>query len=285
MSKLTNSKNKRGLQNLSIVNPADTIDIGFFGDYNDSVAKYSGLFRDADDSGQYKFFAELEEKPIGDIVNTSGLGFKLGDVGLNNVYVNNFVHFTDTSIPDTPVAGEGVVYKKTGNPGLFWKSDNLSAELDLTYTPRRCDVYYNPPNTAVETNLIAGSWVDIPMYFERYIDSNFTHVADSPEITINATDIYMITARCSTYIVFGTLKNTCQMRLALNTGGGYNGINSTIGYMYNKEAGASHNTATVTIIQQFSFGDKVKLQAFRITDNSSIVAVPAEGSSLTITKV
>ena len=45
---------------LSANNDADTVDIGFFGNYNDgAVGRYTGLFRDASDDGKWVLFANL----------------------------------------------------------------------------------------------------------------------------------------------------------------------------------------------------------------------------------
>lgn len=41
---------------------ADTLDIGFFGNYNDGASEFTGLFRDASD-GVYKLFTGLTEQP------------------------------------------------------------------------------------------------------------------------------------------------------------------------------------------------------------------------------
>ena len=44
-------------------NGGDTLDIGFYGTYNDGTEKYSGLFRDQNDNGVYKIFTELTVEP------------------------------------------------------------------------------------------------------------------------------------------------------------------------------------------------------------------------------
>ena len=62
-------------------NAADTIDIGFYGlhDSTGSQDAYSGLFRDANDSGKWKFFDDNQAAPT-TTVNTGGTGYAIGTV-------------------------------------------------------------------------------------------------------------------------------------------------------------------------------------------------------------
>ena len=56
-------------------NGADSVDLGFYGKYTDSGAKYAGLFRDASDSDKWKLFATTgnsHEVPTTTVNTTSG---------------------------------------------------------------------------------------------------------------------------------------------------------------------------------------------------------------------
>jgi len=44
-------------------NSADTLDLGFYGNYNDGSARYAGLARDASDNGKFKLFDNLTVEP------------------------------------------------------------------------------------------------------------------------------------------------------------------------------------------------------------------------------
>ena len=57
-----------------------------------------------------------------------------GDVRVNeNLLMDNgYMQFTDVTAPTNPSAGEGRLYKKTGDGGLFWKPDLVGPEVDLT---------------------------------------------------------------------------------------------------------------------------------------------------------
>jgi hypothetical protein len=51
----------------------DTVDIGFYGVFNDGTTQYTGLFRDATD-GKFRLFTGLQTEPTS-VVNTGGTGY------------------------------------------------------------------------------------------------------------------------------------------------------------------------------------------------------------------
>ena len=65
-------------------NSADSIDIGFYGLYDTSGSQdlYAGLFRDANDSGKFKLFKDLQAAPT-TTVNTGGTGYAVGTLVAN----------------------------------------------------------------------------------------------------------------------------------------------------------------------------------------------------------
>jgi len=65
-------------------NAADSVDIGFYGLYDTSGSQdlYSGLFRDASDSGKYKLFKDLQAEPT-TTVDTTGTGYAVGTLVSN----------------------------------------------------------------------------------------------------------------------------------------------------------------------------------------------------------
>ena len=65
-------------------NSSDNLDIGMYGMYDTSGAQdlYSGLFRDANDSGKWKLFKDLQEAPT-TTVNTTGSGYAVGTLVAN----------------------------------------------------------------------------------------------------------------------------------------------------------------------------------------------------------
>jgi hypothetical protein len=65
-------------------NAGDAVDIGLYGLYDTSGSQdlYSGLFRDANDSGKWKLFKDLQAAPT-TTVNTSGTGYAVGTLVAN----------------------------------------------------------------------------------------------------------------------------------------------------------------------------------------------------------
>jgi len=65
-------------------NSSDSVDLGLYGLYDTSGSQdlYSGLFRDASDSGKWKLFKDLQPEPT-TTVNTSGTGYAVGTLVAN----------------------------------------------------------------------------------------------------------------------------------------------------------------------------------------------------------
>ena len=49
-------------------NPSDALDIGFYGQFSSGGTKYTGLFRDASDSGKFKLFTDLATDPTTNVI-------------------------------------------------------------------------------------------------------------------------------------------------------------------------------------------------------------------------
>ena len=133
-------------------NAADSVDIGFYGLYDTSGSQdlYAGLFRDANDSGKFKLFKDLQAEP-GTTVNTGGTGYATGTLVANlegNVTGNadtattatNATHVTVTDNESTNennlIAFVENAQTGTGNHGL---------EMDGNF-------YYNPSLGAVSAS-------------------------------------------------------------------------------------------------------------------------------------
>ena len=78
---------------------SDVIDIGFYGLYDTSGSKdlYAGLFRDANDSGKFKLFKDLEAEPTS-TVNTGGTGYAKGDLVVGSVDATSLTLSTPLAI-------------------------------------------------------------------------------------------------------------------------------------------------------------------------------------------
>ena len=75
-------------------NGGDTLDIGFYGTYNDGTEKYTGLIRDQNDSGVYKLFTGLEVEPT-TTVDTANGTFALGTL---NAYLNSSALLSNSTV-------------------------------------------------------------------------------------------------------------------------------------------------------------------------------------------
>ena len=76
---------------LAANNAADSVDIGFFGQFDSAGTKYAAVFRDASDSGKFKFLTSGTEKPLAaNTVNVAAFstGTIVANVESQNVTVN-----------------------------------------------------------------------------------------------------------------------------------------------------------------------------------------------------
>ena len=145
---------------------ADSLDIGFYGLYDTSGSQdlYAGLFRDANDSGKFKLFKDLQVEPT-TTVNTSGTGYAVGTLVSNlegNVTGN--VTGTVTSISNH-------------------STSDLSEGTNLYYTDARFDTRLGTKTT---DNLTEGS-SNLYMTTERVQDIVGGMVTGNTETGITVT--------------------------------------------------------------------------------------------------
>ena len=118
---------------------ADSVDIGFYGLYDTSGAQdlYAGLFRDANDSGKFKLFKDLQAEPT-TTVNTSGTGYAVGTLVSNlegnitstltsdlNFADGNKAVFGSNSDLEIYHTGTESIIADTGTGHLFIRGQNL----------------------------------------------------------------------------------------------------------------------------------------------------------------
>jgi hypothetical protein len=108
---------------------ADTVDIGFYGLYDTSGSQdlYAGLFRDANDSGKFKLFKDLQAVP-GTTVNTSGTGYAVGTL-VANLEGGSVTGITDIVVAD---GGTGVSTLTDGGVLLGSGTGAITAMAVLT---------------------------------------------------------------------------------------------------------------------------------------------------------
>ena len=114
---------------------ADAVDIGLYGLYDTSGSQdlYSGLFRDANDSGKWKLFKDLQAAPT-TTINTSGTGYAVGTlVGNLEGNVTGNVTGDITGNADTATAlASGRTIASTGD--VVWTSASFDGSGNVTGT-------------------------------------------------------------------------------------------------------------------------------------------------------
>jgi len=101
---------------------SDTVDIGFYGLYDTSGSQdlYAGLFRDADDSGKFKLFKDLQTEPTS-TVNVLGTGYTTGTLVAElegNASTATALETARTFTLTGEITAGGVSFDGTGNVSL-----------------------------------------------------------------------------------------------------------------------------------------------------------------------
>ena len=124
---------------------SDAVDIGFYGLYDTSGSQdlYAGLFRDANDSGKFKLFKDLQAEPT-TTVNTGGTGYTAGTLVANlegNVTGNltgtasTATVATTVTITDNESTAEDNAIVFTSGGDVDGGNIGLESDGDLIYNP------------------------------------------------------------------------------------------------------------------------------------------------------
>ncbi len=201
-----------------------------------------------------------------------------GNVGIGNtsptdpITVNGVAALGETGVP-TSTSNYGKLYVKSSASDLYFMDDG-GTEYQLTATR---DLFYAyDAGGAIALNAVGG-WTDINLDSEPIEDPSYTHAADSAEITINTDGWYEVTYYFAAALTAGTRWES-TVKLQEDTGSGYGDIPGTIGKAYNR-ASAPGNTASTTILRQFTDGDKIKMVA-QVNGNGA--STTANGCGITI---
>ena len=127
---------------------------------------------------------------------------------------------------------------------------------------------------------IVGGWTDVPLDSERKKTSDFAHTTPSAEVTVNRDDTFIIAATVATEITTGTSRSDSEMRVQIDTGGGYVTVPGTQLVIYNRNAAQGKGAVAKVFVIDLSTGDKVKVQARRLSGGSTVTL--RAGSELVI---
>ena len=129
-----------------------------------------------------------------------------------------------------------------------------------------------------------GTYLNIPMDTQRFIDTDsFSHTTGNAEVTIEVTGRYIVFAHMSTDVTAGAARSTSQMKLQINTGGGFADLLGAQGFMYNRISTAGKDSCDATIMLNISAGDRIKMLAQRLAGTDTVVS--ANTCSLSIVRV
>ena len=115
-----------GLIELATSNASDSIDIGFYGQYNDGSDKYTGLFRDRT-GGSYKLFNNCSSRP-----NQAGVtgSYQYADLALSDISLST-INGTPSSIGALAINKSGVMTTVKGTLNVD-EAVTLDTTLDVT---------------------------------------------------------------------------------------------------------------------------------------------------------
>ena len=137
-------------------NSADSVDIGLYGLYDTSGSQdlYGGLFRDANDSGKWKLFKDLQAAPT-TTVNTSGTGYAQGTlVAAIESSSATITGGSITGITDLVVADGGTGASTFTSNGILY--GNGTGALQATAAGTNGYFLYSNSGTPAWTNSIDG---------------------------------------------------------------------------------------------------------------------------------
>jgi hypothetical protein len=191
-------KTDDSLIHLAANNTTDAIDIGFYGQYDDSGIKYAGLIRKA--GGQFYLFADITDDPSSNVVvfdsstdrgsldanltggTVSGLNQAIaivdGGTNSNTFTTGQILHYNGTSIVSLANTGTAGTYGNTSHVAVV-TTDDLGRVSSVTNTAIAIDA------SAVTSGLLAiargGSNNDTftDGAFLRYDGSKFSSVANT----------------------------------------------------------------------------------------------------------
>lgn len=130
--------------------------------------------------------------------------------------------------------------------------------------------------------LLTTDWQDMPFNIIRKNSGQYTYDSNK-ELTIPISSTYFITGRVSPNTVSGTAANDCKIRLVKNSGSGYTEVSGTLSYCYNSYSSgySTNSTACFTILSDFVYNDKIKIQVAKDSGTNSTQTL-ANASSLSV---
>lgn len=171
-------------------NAADALDLGFVGTYTSSGTKYSGLVRDASDSGIYKLFNNISTLPS-NTVNFASASYSTLQVGT--------LKAVDTTASSSKTTGALIVSGGAGIAGAVYAT-SFTANTGATISNFTTDgTFTGAANTAVPTAWAVKTYVDNNSGTESWQikTANYTAVAGDNLFCDTTTGSFAITLPAS----------------------------------------------------------------------------------------
>ena len=144
------------LISLAINNAANSLDIGYYGKYNDGTTRYLGLFNDSSDSNKFKLFKGTTVEPT-TTVNIGAAGYAAADLELANLVATGNINLADNGKAIFGTGNDLQIYhdgsnsyiKDTGTGSLILQSSDLFLRTNSTENAIVCaanagvTLYYN----------------------------------------------------------------------------------------------------------------------------------------------
>ena len=198
-------------------------------------------------------------------------------ISLNNVL--GLWHFVgDPSVLgwDAPV---GSVIFST-NINIYQKFDTATTDWKVVGSLGGTPEIINAVDATGGTSIVAG-WTDVPLDAQNKITAGFTHTLGTAEITVNSDQTTVIAGHGATDATSGNVRSDAEIRLMIDKGAGYVEVAGTRGPIYSRSSAQGAGNAAFTVTLDLEAGDKVKLQARRLSGTGPLI-LRANGSGLNL---
>ena len=112
------------LISLAINNAANSLDIGYYGKYNDGTTRYLGLFNDASDSNKFKLFKGTTVEPT-TTVNIGGAGYVAADLQVAGLEATTGNFTGAITLIDGSTTTTSLNFTGDPNTGIYQPANNL----------------------------------------------------------------------------------------------------------------------------------------------------------------
>jgi hypothetical protein len=184
----------------------------------------------------------------------------------------------ETNTASNVGSGAGVFFNKSG---VDLQLRSLTSSGSGSVTEAGNEIVVNFPTIDLDVNKTSqgvdtvgglnlnGGFTDL--VFDTITNSSVATLVGA-DMTINLSGLYEIHYD-TTNLITGGARTRTDSKLQENTGGGFSDIPGTLRSMYHRNTTTDSNSASCTIIRQFTAGDVVKVQTGRVAGPSTALTV------------